>query len=68
MKVESSDNADLATAIDAWYAMKQSAAFDEFTRRWNDEDERDRLWKEIVNYWGVDGVFPGAPKGLPAVS
>ena len=65
IEIKSSENADLATAIDAWNVMKQNAAFHEFARRWNNEDEREGLWKEIVEFWEVDNLFPEAPRGPP---
>jgi hypothetical protein len=65
MKVESNDHADLAMVMDAWYAMKQKAFFEEFARRWKDDAERQGLWNEIMEFYGVGDLFPQMPPGPP---
>jgi len=65
MKVESSDFADLETVMEAWSAMKQKAYFEEFARRWKDDGERQGLWNEITEHYGVGELFPQPPSGPP---
>lgn len=52
---------DVALAFEGYYLMHESQSFGEFKRRWEDEKEREILWKEIVEYWGVEEAFPKPP-------
>jgi hypothetical protein len=64
IKIDSHEDADLGTMMDAWYTMKQKASFDEFERRLNDVGEREGLWKEIVEFYGFGELFPQIPAHL----
>jgi hypothetical protein len=42
--------------LEAFYAMREWSAINEFAARWNSPD-RENLWNEIVGFWGFGEVY-----------
>ena len=49
-------------AVEAFLVMRTRQALDELDFRWSDEQERERLWRELVTWYQFQEVYPYAPR------
>ena len=55
------DDLDMKLILDAFYSMRVWGAVHEFEARWNNVEERRRLWNEIVEHWRIAECYPVPP-------
>jgi hypothetical protein len=54
---------DVSLALEGYYLMHEWKVYQDFITRWKDEKEREKLWKEVVEFWGFEEAFPKPPFG-----
>lgn len=53
------EEGDMARILEAYFLMKECAAFEELTMRWGNELRREELIREVANFWEYEEVYHG---------
>jgi hypothetical protein len=60
-RLQGQGKSDTLLVLEAFYLMREWSAINEFAVRWRTEEDRKKLWNEIVEFWGYGEVYPAPP-------
>jgi hypothetical protein len=56
---------DMETMLEGWFMFREWHAIQDFGRMWRDHEGRKQLFREAVDFWGYDDVYPDEGEAPP---